>query len=207
MTYTIAIAGASGSGKSTVATTLIDRLNALRAGSAIALPLDAYYRDLSHLSFQQRDQENFDHPDALELELVAYHLSQLRSGIPVDVPIYDFKRHTRTDTTLPVPVSDVVVVEGILVLADTELARLYDLTVFVDAPLDICLQRRIDRDLLYRGRDEASVRRFWSERVLPMYQQFGVPAREQADIRIDGTAPVELSVAALMRTLDERCSR
>lgn len=195
--YTIAIVGASGSGKSTLAHALLEAL-ADTGLSAVALPLDAYYRDLSHLSFAERDRENFDHPAALELELVREHLGQLRNGVAIEAPVYDFSTHTRTSATQPIPLADVVIVEGILALAEPALADFYDLTVFVEAPLDLCLQRRIERDGRERGRSEASVRDFWFERVLPMYEAFGTPARDRADIAVDGTLDARHGVASVL---------
>jgi uridine kinase len=200
--FVIGIAGASGSGKSTLASDLLATLNRAEPDRAVALPLDAYYRDLSHLSFEQRDRMNFDHPDALELELVGAHLKALRSGSSVEVPVYDFSTHTRTTEFQSLPAADVVIVEGILALADPVLAALYDLTVFVDAPLDLCLARRIVRDQQERGRDEDSVKTFWFERVLPMFEAFVMPAKSLADVTVDGTAAASEGVGLILGQLN-----
>ncbi len=200
--FVIAIAGASGSGKSTLATALLSALNATEPAQAVALPIDAYYRDLSHKTFEERDRENFDHPDALELDLFARHLGQLKQGQPVDAPVYDFSTHTRTNNFQRIEAAPIIIVEGILALADDSPESLYDFSVFVEAPLDLCLARRIERDRVSRGRDEASVRSFWFERVLPMYLEFGEVARARAQLTVDGTAPTAEGVSAIQATLN-----
>lgn len=199
--FVVAIAGASGSGKSSVASALLAALNTRKPRSAVTLPLDAYYRDLSHMTFAERDQQNFDHPDALELELVAAHLRALRAGSAIEAPVYDFSTHTRTPETVRVPAAEIVIVEGILGLTDPALVALYDLSIFVETPLETCLSRRLERDQRERGRDETSVRTFWFERVLPMFEAFVVPAASRADVKIDGTNALTESVEQLLHHL------
>lgn len=177
----VALTGASGSGKSTVARYLGERV-----GGAALLPLDAYYRDLSHLPLAAREAVNFDHPDAMDLALYRRHLASLRAGDSIEVPRYDFSRHTRSAGSDHLNTAPVVIAEGVLV-CEAELGALVDVLVFVETPLDLCLERRIARDLAERGRTEASVRDFWFTRALPMYESFVLPTRERADVILDGT--------------------
>lgn len=200
--FIVGIAGASGSGKSSLASELLAALNRRDPRSAVVLPLDAYYRDLGHMTFRERDQQNFDHPDALELELVGAHLQALRAGSPVRAPVYDFPTHTRTPHTQLVPVAEIVIVEGILGLTDPALVSLYDLSIFVEAPIEACLSRRLERDQRERGRSEESVRRFWVERVLPMFEEFVAPARSRADLTVDGTGALSESVDQVLQHLE-----
>src|SRR5687768_3547282 len=140
--FVIGIAGGSGSGKTTIARSLRDELE---AHEAVLIEQDCYYRSQSHLSFEERAAVNFDHPDALELELLAAHLDALVRGEPVDKPRYDFERHVRAAETDRIEPRPVIIVEGILVLADAGLRRRMDLKLFVDTDPDIRLMRRIRR--------------------------------------------------------------
>jgi uridine kinase len=124
----------------------------------------------------------------------------------VAAPVYHFPTHTRSEETQHIPAADLIVAEGIFTLVHPALLPQYDLTVFVDTPLDTCLQRRIDRDRQERGRDEASVRAFWFERVLPMFEAFGGIAKAKATLIIDGTEPPEWGVRAIHNALQERVS-
>ena len=154
----IAIAGASASGKSLFASTVYQELVAELGGERIAiLSEDAYYRDQSHLSFEQRTLTNYDHPAAFEHELLAAHLRALRAGKAIQMPQYSYKNHTRTEETITVQPAKVILVEGILLLTDEQLREQFDITVFMDTPLDVCLLRRIKRDLEDRGRSLSSV--------------------------------------------------
>ncbi len=146
----IGIAGCSGSGKTTLARELATQLD------ATVFPLDLYYRDLSQFPLDSRDKQNFDHPDSLESELFIEHLRDLRLGRTIQRPVYDFSRHTRVPNAFePVVPSRVIIVEGILALHYDELLPLYDFSIYVDAPNQICLKRRIYRDMRERGRTES----------------------------------------------------
>lgn len=179
----IAIAGASASGKSLFASTVYQELVAELGGERIAiLSEDAYYRDQSHLSFEQRTLTNYDHPAAFEHELLAQHLRMLREGKTVSMPQYDYKQHTRIESSITVQPAKVILVEGILLLTDEHLRQQFDITVFMDTPLDICLLRRIKRDLEERGRSLSSVAAQYENSVRPAFFEFIAPSKQYADL-------------------------
>ena len=147
-TTIIAIAGASASGKSLFSQTIYNELvNELEPGAIAIIEEDAYYKDQSHLPMAHRTQTNYDHPDAFEHALMLEHLTQLRSGNSVEVPTYDYAQHTRSEKTRRVPAAKILIVEGILLLSDKALNKEFDIKVFIDTPLDICLMRRMQRDM------------------------------------------------------------
>ncbi|MEH8021930.1 MULTISPECIES: uridine kinase [Rheinheimera] len=179
----IAIAGASASGKSLFASTVYQELVAELGDERIAiLSEDAYYRDQSHLSFEQRILTNYDHPAAFEHQLLTSHLHALRSGEAIKMPQYSYKTHTRTEETITVQPAKVVLVEGILLLTDARLRSQFDITVFMDTPLDICLLRRIKRDLEDRGRSLSSVTEQYETTVRPAFFEFIAPSKQYADL-------------------------
>ena len=180
----IAIAGASASGKTLFAQTLYQELHREFDGNLDLLILeeDAYYRDQSHLPVKLREKTNYDHPDAFEHGLLVDHLQTLRDGSPVEVPVYDFVNHTRSTETRPVDAARVVIVEGILLLSEPKLRELFDIKLFVDTPLDVCLLRRIRRDVQERGRSLESIARQYEDSVRPMYYRFIEPSKAHADI-------------------------
>ena len=171
------ICGGSGAGKTTLAIQLIQRLGDERVS---ALAFDAYYRDLSHITMEERKQVNYDHPDSLDNELFAAHLTELRAGRSVDVPEYDFSTHTRTGGATRVEARDVVIVEGILLFSFPGIHDLLDHAVFIDVPERIRLERRIRRDVAERGRDADDVRRQFAEFVAPMHDEHVQPFRDRA---------------------------
>ncbi|MBU2970788.1 uridine kinase [Pseudoalteromonas sp. C2R02] len=184
MTRTIiAIAGASASGKSLFSQTIYNELvNELEPGAIAILEEDAYYRDQSHLPFDHRTQTNYDHPDAFEHELMCEHLMQLRAGNAVEVPTYDYAQHTRSDKTRRINAAKVIIVEGILLLSDEKLCEEFNIKVFIDTPLDICLMRRMQRDIEERGRSLPSVIEQYQATVRPMFYQFIEPSKQNADL-------------------------
>lgn len=177
----IGIAGGSGSGKTTVAQKVRGQLP---AGEAIILEHDAYYRDRPDLTYEERCQLNFDHPDSLESELLVEHLQQLRRGEPVEVPIYDFKTHRRADERRRLEPTRVIIVEGILVFAEESLRKELDVRVYVDTDADIRAFRRIRRDIEQRGRTFESVREQYYKTVRPMHLQFVEPSKRYAHVII-----------------------
>jgi uridine kinase len=177
----IAIAGGSGSGKTTVANAILKQVGADRIAY---LPHDAYYRDLSSLPPTQRVQVNFDHPNSLESELMRKHIQQLKNWEPVEMPIYDFTRHTRTDQTVRVEPHQVIVVEGILIFAERELRELFDVKIFVDTDSDIRFIRRLQRDLSERGRTTENVVSQYLTTVRPMHLEFVESSKRYADVII-----------------------
>jgi uridine kinase len=177
----IGIAGGSGSGKTTLAELIIDRVG---SDQIAYLPHDAYYKDLSKLPPNQRAAVNFDHPDSLDNELLIQHVERLKRYQPVDLPIYDFKTHTRTDHTLKIDARPVIMVEGILIFAEPPLRKLLDVKIFVDTDSDIRFIRRLDRDIEERGRSVDSVVRQYLATVRPMHLEFVEPSKRYADMII-----------------------
>lgn len=180
----IGIGGGSCSGKTTLAKELAGRLR------SVILPIDSYYRDLSLLSAAEREQWNFDHPDALEWPLLVEHLSHLAAGESVLRPCYDFATHTRIKASRPVAPTEIVVVEGILALHDAIPLDLYRLRIFVDAPRELRLQRRVMRDVAERSRTPESIASQFDATVQPMHQRYVEPTRPLADLVVDGRRPV-----------------
>jgi uridine kinase len=177
----IGIAGGSGSGK----TTVIEQITEARGTEHIAvLEHDAYYHDLSHLPPDERAQFNFDHPDALETELLRTHLDRLRRGEPVEKPVYDFATHRRLDTTERVAPRPIIIIEGILVLAEPALKETMDIKLYVDAADDIRLMRRVRRDTQERGRSVEAVLHQYERTVRPMHLEFVEPSKREADVII-----------------------
>jgi len=178
---TIGIAGGTASGKTTVARRLVERLE----GHAVAfLDQDAYYRDLSDMPIEERKAFNFDHPDAFDTDLMVAHLRELQAGRAVDKPVYSFAQYTRTGDTLRVQPGDVIVLEGILVLALEQVRRELDVKVFVDSDADVRAIRRLSRDIKERGRDFDGVIEQYFRTVRPMHYGFVEPSKRYADIII-----------------------
>ena len=192
MTCVVAVIGASGSGKTRLVKTLVSS-----SARFTVLRVDDYYRVLDHLDFASRDRVNFDHPDAIEFERLAVDLTALRAGKAIAAPIYDFSRHTRASATRTVNSADIIVLEGVLAMADLATRALVDYLVFVNSSLDICLARRIARDAAERGRSEASVIDFWESRAVPMFEQFVAPWREEADLVVSGERNSASEAAAI----------
>ena len=202
---TIGIAGGTGSGKTTVARAILDRVG---ADHIAAFPHDAYYKDLTALSPALRAQINFDHPDSLETSLLIQHLQQLRNGLSIDLPVYDFKTHTRTQQTIRIESKPVVIVEGILIFMEPELRQLFDIKIFVDTDADIRFIRRLQRDIAERGRTSESVIRQYLETVRPMHLEFVEPSKRYADVIIPeggmNTVAMDMLVARIQALLYER---
>jgi uridine kinase len=175
----VGVAGGTGSGKTTVSQAILDRVGRDRIAY---LQHDSYYRDRSHVPLEERARANFDHPDALESELLAQHLASLKAGLPVQVPVYDFTTHTRETRTVAVAPRKVILVEGILIFAERALRELMDIKVFVDTDADIRFIRRLQRDITERGRTVESVIRQYTETVRPMHLEFVEPSKRYADV-------------------------
>lgn len=177
----IGIAGGTGSGKTTVARAIYDRVG---NDKIEWISHDSYYRNFEGLSPEERHHINFDHPDSLETELLARHLDVLMKGAVVEVPIYDFTTHSRKADTHRVEPRKVIIVEGILVLAEPELRKRIDIKLFVDTPPDIRFVRRLMRDIKSRGRSVESVIEQYVTTVRPMHEEFVEPSKRYADLII-----------------------
>lgn len=192
----IAIAGGSGSGKTTIAHSVVDSVG---DGSVVYIQQDAYYRDKPQLTFEERTKINYDHPDSIEMELLIEHLEALRNGQPIERPVYDFASHLRTEATVTVVPEPAVIVEGILVLADPRLRELFDVRVYIDTEPDIRLMRRLQRDIVERGRTVESVLDQYERTVRPMHYQFVEPSKRYADIIIpEGYNPGAIGTVSSM---------
>lgn len=194
----LAIAGCSGSGKTTLARELTTQLE------ATLFPLDLYYRDLSQFPLDARDKQNFDHPDSLESELILEHVRTLASGLPIQRPIYDFRTHSRVHGTFDrVTPTRVVIVEGILALHYDALIPHYDFSIYVNAPNEVCLKRRIHRDMRERGRTEASVRAQFEATAKPMADLYVLPSQARATLTVEGTDSIDWSVEQVLQSLHQ----
>ncbi|ABM00253.1 uridine kinase [Shewanella amazonensis] len=179
----IGIAGASASGKSLIAKTIYEELcRDLGTDQIGVIAEDAYYRDQSHLSMEERVKTNYDHPKAMDHELLAQHLRSLKEGDSVEIPVYSYTEHTRMSDTRTMTPKKVIILEGILLLTDPHLRDLMDASVFMDTPLDICFLRRLTRDVAERGRTMESVISQYQKTVRPMFLQFIEPSKQYADI-------------------------
>jgi uridine kinase len=195
----IGIAGCSGSGKTTLARELAAQLE------ATLFPLDLYYRDLAHFPLDSRCKQNFDHPDSLESELFIEHLRALKQGVAIDRPVYDFRTHTRVAGAFDrIEPTRFIVVEGIMALHWPELCEAYDFSVYVDAPDDLCLARRIHRDIRERARTEESVREQYDAAVKPMADLYVVPSQLRATMTVLGTDALDWSIEQIFRELRTR---
>ncbi|MFB6090246.1 MAG: uridine kinase [Halobellus sp.] len=178
--FVIGIAGGTGAGKTTVA-----RLIAEGVGDSVTrIPLDNYYEDLSHLDYEEREEINYDHPSAFEWELLREQVATLLEGQAIEMPVYDFERHNRTDEPERVEPTDVIVLEGIFALYDEELNDMLDLRLYVDTDADVRILRRIQRDVIERGRDLEGVIEQYLSTVKPMHEQFVEPTKKHADLII-----------------------
>ncbi len=194
----IGIAGGTGSGKTTVANVILERVGAKHIAY---LPHDAYYKDIRDLPTAQRDMINFDHPNSLDTDLMIKHIQKLKIGQSIDLPVYDFKTHSRTTQTIEIQSQQVILVEGILIFVEAELRKLCDVKIFVDTDADIRFIRRLQRDIEERGRTTASVVRQYLDTVRPMHLEFVEPSKRYADVVIPegglNTVAMDMVVARL----------
>ncbi len=198
----IGIAGGSGSGKSTVARRLTETL----AGVSVAfMDMDAYYRNLTHLSAEERRLVNWDHPEAFDIELFVEQIGQLAAGLAINKPVYDFMTHARSEITVEVAPADVVVLDGILLFVDARVRELCSVRVFVDADADIRLLRRIRRDMEERGRPLEEIMEQYLTTVRPMHLEFVEPTKRYADIIVPmgghNDVAIDMIVSRIQRDL------
>ncbi len=200
----IGVAGGTASGKTTVSKKIVEQIGPERLAY---IEHDAYYRDLSHLPLEQRRDFNFDHPDALEDELLIAHLETLLQGQPVQIPVYDFANYVRTDRLERIEPKRVILVAGILIFVNKALREMMDIKIYVDAPADLRFIRRLMRDLSERGRTVENVIDQYLQTVRPMHLEFVEPSKMYADVIIprggQNIKAIEMVVAQIQRMLDK----
>lgn len=197
----IGIAGGTGCGK----TTVVDQiLNELPEGEVGVISQDSYYKDTSHLSYDERIKINFDHPRSIDFDLLEAHLKQLKNGEPIDQPVYSFVEHNRTGDTIKTQPRKVMIVEGILILTNQELRDMFDIKIFVHADSDERLIRRLKRDICERGRDLDEVLTRYQNTLKPMHQQFIEPMKEYADIIIPNNKYNTVAVDIVKTIINQR---
>ena len=199
----IGMAGGSGSGKTTISASIVEQIGRDRVA---LISHDAYYRHRPELSYEERTRVNYDHPDSLETELLLAHVRGLAVGKPIRQPVYDFSRHLRRSETVIVEPRPVVLIEGILILAEPELREIMDLRVFVDTDPDVRVLRRVERDMQERGRSFDSVVNQYLASVRPMHLQFVEPSKRYADVIIPEGYNRD-AVGALVSTIREVLGR
>jgi uridine kinase len=200
----IGIAGGTGSGKTTIADYILKTVGPEKIAF---LPHDAYYLELHHLSQEERARVNFDHPSSLETDLLIEHIHQLKAGNSIELPHYDFKTHTRTSETTLVEPQQILIVEGILLFAEPELRKLFDLKIYVDTDADIRFIRRLRRDIEERGRTTENVIEQYLDTVRPMHLEFVEPSKRYASVIIPeggyNLVALDLIVARIESMLQE----
>lgn len=199
----IGIGGGTGSGKTTVVEQIVSDFP---EGQVTVISQDAYYKDLSHLEMEQRVQVNFDHPNAIDFQLLCEHLKELKEGRSVLQPVYSFVAHNRTQETVLTSPTKVLVVEGILILTDPSIRDLFDIKVFVHADSDERLIRRLKRDIAERGRDLEEVLQRYQTTLKPMHQQFIEPTKEYADMIIPNNRYNNVAIDIVRTIINERVS-
>jgi uridine kinase len=197
----IGIAGGTGCGKTTVVNQI---LNELPEGEVGVISQDSYYKDTSHLSYDERVKINFDHPRSIDFELLEEHLRQLRQGNDIQQPVYSFIKHNRTGDTILTHPRKVMIVEGILILTNPELREMFDIKIFVHADSDERLIRRLKRDITERGRDIDEVLARYQNTLKPMHQQFIEPMKEYADIIIPNNKYNTVAVDIVKTIINQR---
>ena len=197
----IGICGGTGSGKTTIARSIVE---AVEANNVVLVEQDSYYRNLADMPLDERHQANFDHPDSIDSDMLVNHLLRLKQGLKVEMPLYDFKSHTRSDRIEIIEPRPVVIVEGILIFAEARVLDLLDVRVFVDTPDDIRFIRRLQRDIKERGRTVESVIGQYYRTVRPMHHEFVEPSKRHADIIIPEGAQTGVSVEFLCSLVREK---
>ena len=197
----IGICGGTGSGKTTIARAIVE---AVGAENVVLIEQDSYYRNLADMPLDERHQANFDHPDSIDSDMLVNHLLRLKQGLKVDMPLYDFKTHTRSDRIEIIEPRPVVIVEGILIFAEPRVLDLLDVRVFVDTPDDIRFIRRLQRDIVERGRTVESVIGQYYRTVRPMHHEFVEPSKRHADIIIPEGAQTGVTVEFLCSMVREK---
>ncbi|OLN23433.1 uridine kinase [Domibacillus antri] len=201
----IGVAGGSGSGKTSVARAIHDHF---QGGSIMMIEQDYYYKNQSHLTFEERLKQNYDHPFAFDNDLLIEQMQELMNGRPVEKPVYDYVQHTRSNETVPLEPKDVIILEGILVLEDERLRDLMDIKLFVDTDADLRFIRRLTRDITERGRSLDSVVDQYTTIVRPMHNQFIEPTKRYADVIIpiggENKVAIDIIIAKIQTILEQK---
>jgi uridine kinase len=198
---TIGIAGGTGCGKTTVVNQIIEQLPSNEVG---IISQDSYYRDLSGLSFEERTRINFDHPRAIDFELLETHLRELKAGNPIQQPVYSFVDHNRTRQRIETHPRKVMIIEGILIMTQPEIRDMFDIKIFVHADSDERLIRRLKRDITERGRDLSEVLERYQNTLKPMHDQFIEPTKEFADIIIPNNKYNTVAIEIVRTIISEK---
>jgi len=196
----VGIGGGTGSGKTTVVNKLLE---VFPNGEVVVIPQDSYYKDNGHIPLEERQKINFDHPDSLEFSLLISHLKQLRKGHSIKMPVYSYLTCLRSKETITIKPARVVLVEGILILADPGLRNMLDIKVFVDADADDRLGRVIQRDIVERGRSVLKVLERYHDTVKPSHLQFIEPSKRYADIIIPGGGENQVGIEVLISIIEK----
>ncbi|MDF1646375.1 MAG: uridine kinase [Legionellaceae bacterium] len=202
-TIILGIAGPSASGKSLLANTIV---NGLGSDQVVIISEDSYYKDNSHLPFESREKINYDHPDAFDHALLAEHIKQLQNGKSVQIPIYSHSKHVRLPETRQVGGHSIIIVEGILLFSEETLRELMDIRIFMSAPLDVCLIRRLKRDVVERHRSVESVLHQYETTVRPMYLQFIEPSSRHADLIVPRGGENHIAIDTIQAKIRELLS-
>jgi len=197
----IGICGGTGSGKTTIARAIVDTVG---AQNVVLIEQDSYYRNLADMPLDERHQANFDHPDSIDSDMLFNHIQRLKQGLTVEMPLYDFKTHTRSSQIEVIEPKAVVIVEGILIFAEPRILGMLDVRVFVDTPDDIRFIRRLKRDISERGRTVESVIAQYYRTVRPMHHEFVEPSKRNADIIIPEGGQMGVSVEFLCSMVREK---
>jgi uridine kinase len=197
----IGICGGTGSGKTTIARAILDSVGSTEV---VLIEQDSYYRNLADMPLDERHQANFDHPDAIDSDMLVNHIKRLKQGEPVEMPVYDMVTHTRRDITETLKPKPVVIVEGILIFAEPRVLDLLDVRVFVDTPDDIRLMRRLKRDIIERGRTVERTLEQYERTIRPMHFEFVEPSKRHADIIIPEGGQPHISIEFLCGLVREK---
>lgn len=204
-TTIIGIAGGTASGKSTLAKKIYDKSS--NYGSVALIKIDDYYKVLDHLTLEEREKVNYDHPSSLDIDFFISQLNELKNGKAIEKPIYDFSAHNRSSETVIINPSNVIIVEGILIFAIPELLKMFDMKIFVDTPDDIRFIRRLKRDMEARGRDVESVINQYLTTVRPMHHIFVEPSKQYADIIVpeggENAVALDIIITKILNLLNE----
>ena len=197
----IGICGGTGSGKTTIARAIVD---AVGRSNVVLVEQDSYYRNLADMPLDERHQANFDHPDSIDSDMLVNHLIRLKQGLSIEMPLYDFVTHTRSDEIEVINPKPVVIVEGILIFAESRVLDLLDCRVFVDTPDDVRLMRRLRRDITERGRTFERTLEQYELTIRPMHFEFVEPSKRHADVIIPEGSQTGMTVDLLCSLVREK---